>query len=171
MVKVKIVLFMLTIITIKFIFIAINDIGDKKLNIMKELINFTDYLRIYSCDLKMSLEEILLRFNFKSDKTKIICNRLFEEIKSTAKSERKNNIFSSFINEFAMTPHDFNAVFSEIISYYGSTYSDVLEHKLNLTIKDMEKNMKEFEKKHVEKKNLYNKVSILFGCLTAVILV
>lgn len=171
MIGIKITLFILIIITIKFIFVAINDMGDKKVNRMKELINFTDYLRIYSCDMKMSLEEILLKFNFKSNEIKIICNRLLDEVKNNVLRNCNDNNFSSFIEENAMTPNNFNIIFAEIINYYGNTYSDILEHKLIMTIKEMEKSMGEYEDYHKEKKNLYNKVSILFGCLTAVILI
>lgn len=169
-VKIKIALFILTVISIKLIFVAINEIGDKKVDRMKELINFTDYLRVYSCDMKMSIDEILEKYNFKIDEIKIICNRLPAEIKKSCMNIKNNN-FTSFIESTIMTPNEFNSCFAEIANYYGSTYSDVLEHKLIITRGEMDKCMKEYDEKHKEKKNLYNKVSILFGCLTAVILI
>jgi len=171
MIGVKVSLFFLTIIAVRFIFIYINDIGDKKIIKMKELIDFTDYLRIYSCDMKMPLEEILLKFNFKSNEIKNICDRLLDEVKNNIKKTSNEKSLSCFIKESAMTPDDFNTIFAEIIYYYGNTYSDILEKKLIMTIKEMEHSMGEYEDYHKEKKNLYNKVSILFGCLAAVILV
>ena len=171
MIGVKVSLFFLTIITVRFIFIYINDIGDKKIIKMKELIDFTDYLRIYSCDMKMPFEEILLKFNFKSNEIKNICNRLLDEVKNNIKKNCNEKSLSCFIKESAMIQDDFNTIFVEIVCYYGSTYSDILEKKLIMTIKEMDHSMREYEDYHKEKKNLYNKVSILFGCLTAVILV
>lgn len=169
MVQIKIIMFFLTIITIKIIFINIIAIGDRKVLRMKELIDFTDYLRIYSCDMKMTLDEILLRFNFKSPEIKYICDLLPKEVKNKTNYSIKD--YSSLIEKKMMTPKDFNNIFAEIISYYGATYSDILEKKLIVTKTEMEKFLSEYEEAHKEKKNLYNKVSILFGCLTAVILI
>lgn len=160
-------LFVLTIVTVKFIFKFINDYGDKCVNTMKELLGFTDYLRIYSCDMKMSLEEIYLKFSFKNEEVKNLCNELQSEL-----THKKNKYeFESFMKELLNTPDDFNKYFADIIDYYGSTYSDVLDKKLLFTIREMENSMKVFERSHNEKKSLNNRISVLVGCLTAIILI
>jgi hypothetical protein len=156
---------------VKLIFKYIVDIGEKKILMMKEFIEFVDYLRIYSCDMKMFLEEILLKYNYKSEIFKKICYRFLEEITNDGVIKNNNKDFLNFIEETAMTPVDFNTIFVNIIDYYGSTYSDVLYKKLNFTLDDMTKEMRKYEDLHNGKKDLYNKISILFGCLTAVILI
>ena len=169
MAGIKISVFFLTIVTIRFIFIYINEIGDRKLNLMKELIDFTDFLRVYSCHMKMSIDEIILKYNFKSKEIKGIAERLLKEIKNI--DERNIHDFSSFIEETAINKKDFNSVFLEITDFYGNTYSDLLDKKLSLIISEMDKIMREYQNDHKEKKNLNNKISILLGCLTAIILV
>jgi len=164
---VKSSLFILTIVTVKYIFKFINDYGDRCLSNMKELLDFTDYLRIYSCDMKMSYDEIYMNYSFKNDKIKILCSRLQDEL-----AHNKNKYeFECFMKSLLNTPDEFNKYFSDLISYYGSTYSDVLDKKLLFTIREMENSMKYFERSHTEKKNLNNRISILVGCLTAVILI
>jgi hypothetical protein len=158
----------MTIVSVKFIFKYINEYGDKCLNTMEELFDFTDYLRIYSCDMKMSLEEIYMKYSFKSDRAKRIVARLQEELKRNKHSKYE---FECFMKTELNTPDEFNKYFSDIIEYYGSTYSDVLDKKLSFTIREMENSINKFEKSHSEKKNLNNRISILVGCLTAVILV
>jgi hypothetical protein len=158
----------MTIVSVKFIFKYINEYGDKCLNIMEELFDFTDYLRIYSCDMKMSLEEIYMKYSFKSDRAKRIVSRLQEELK---RNKHNKYEFEFFMKTELNTPDEFNKYFSDIIEYYGSTYSDVLDKKLLFTIREMENSINKFEKSHSEKKNLNNRISILVGCLTAVILV
>lgn len=175
MMLLKTSLFILIVIAIKFIFLNINDIGDKKIKEMKELISFIEYLKLYSCDMKMSFEEILIKYDFKSSKIKSICYEMFNILKTYKtcdeddKSEKVE--LNEFINELISTPGDFNNTFVEIINYYGNTYSDVLDKKMNMTIKEMQKSLFEFESSHKEKKNLYNRISLLVGCLIAVILI
>lgn len=164
----KFPLFFMTIVSVKFIFKYINEYGDKCLNTMEELFDFTDYLRIYSCDMKMSLEEIYMKYSFKSERAKRIVARLQEELKRNKHSKYE---FECFMKTELNTPDEFNKYFSDIIEYYGSTYSDVLDKKLLFTIREMENSINKFEKSHSEKKNLNNRISILVGCLTAVILV
>lgn len=171
MMEFKITLFILIISSVRFIFINIILIGDKKISKMKEFIDFTDYLRIYSCDMKMPVEEILIKYNFKSDEFSKICYRFLDEIRNNSLAEQSNKSFLSYIENTAMTPEDFNLIFADIINYYGSTYSDVLDKKLNFTKEEMLVKMKKYEDVHKEKKELYNKVSLLFGCLAAVILI
>lgn len=167
MIWVKTSLFFLTIITVKYIFKFMNDYGDKCINNMRELLDFTDYLRIYSCDMKMSFEEIYLKYRFTSEDVKKLCAILQQEI--TYKKNKSD--FECFMKALINTPDDFNKYFSDIIDYYGCTYSDVLDKKLILSIREMENSMKQFEKFHNEKKNLNNRISVLVGCLTAVILI
>lgn len=168
MIWVKSLLFVLTIVCVKFIFKFVNDYGDKCLSNMKELMDFIDYLRIYSCDMKMSYEEIFLKYRFKSDEVKQLCSQLQKELNENMKNKYK---FESLIKELMRTPDDFNKYFSDIVDYYGSTYSDVLDKKLLFTIREMENSIKKFERSHTEKKNLNNRISVLVGCLTAVILI
>ena len=78
--RIRIALFAGTVVTVKYIFSSINHDGDEKIKKMKELINFTEYLRVYSCDMKMSIEEICLKYNFKSIETEVIITSLFDYI-------------------------------------------------------------------------------------------
>lgn len=167
MIWIKSSLFIFTVVTVKFIFKFINDWGDKCVSNMKELIDFTDYLRIYSCSMKMSFEEIYLKYGYKNGEIKRLSIRLKEELNENEKNKHE---FECFMKELLNTPDEFNKYFSDIIDYYGSTYSDVLDKKLLFTIREMENSMKQFERAHIDKKNLNNRISILVGCLTAVIL-
>jgi len=169
MMLVKVTLFLLTIISVKYIFKFINDYGDNNVAKMKELIDFTEYLRIYSCDMKMSFEEIYLRYDFKSNKIKQVCKILMDELSNEDKKNKKS--FLCTIKEILVTPDEFNKYFAEIIDYYGSTYSFVLDKKLSFTLKEMDNSMKYFEIINSEKKNLNNRISLLVGCLAAVILI
>lgn len=171
MIKFKIIIFFLIVISVKFIFKYIVDVGDKKIHKMKELIEFADYLRIYSCDMKMSLDEIMIKYNFKSESLKNICQRFSDEIKNESIVKTGKEDLLNFIEKIILTPIDFNSSFIEIIDYYGNTYSEVLNKKLSFTIDDMSKKMRKYEDSHKEKKELCNKVSVLLGCLTAIILI
>lgn len=160
-------MFVLTIVTVKYIFKFINDYGDECLNNMKELLNFTDYLRIYSCDMKLSLEEICLKYHYKSEDVKKVIH-IFENEMNHEKNKFK---FQKALMEMLKTPENFNKYFSDILDYYGITYSDVLDKKLLFTQREMERSLREFEISHIEKKNLNNRISVLVGCLAAVILI
>ncbi len=168
MIWVKSSLFVLTIVAVKFIFKFVNDCGDRCVNNMKELLDFTDYLRVYSCSMQMSYEEIYLKYSYENDEIKRLAGRLQQELKE---SEKNKHEFECFMKELINAPDEFNKYFADIIDYYGSTYSDVLDKKLLLTIREMEDSMKQFERSHTEKKNLNNRISILVGCLAAVILI
>ncbi|MDW5300331.1 MAG: hypothetical protein SA378_09360 [Sedimentibacter sp.] len=169
MMLVKVTLFFLIIVSIKYIFKFINDCGDNNIARMKELIDFTEYLQIYSCDMKMSFEEIFLRYEFKSKETEQVCKMLMNELNHEEKNNRKN--FVCIMKEIMMTPDEFNKYFTDIIDYYGSAYSDVLDKKLGLTLKEMKNSMNCFEIINSERKNLNNRISLLVGCLVAVILI
>ncbi len=166
MILIRIALFAGTVVTVKYIFIFINHDGDEKIKRMKELIDFTEYLRVYSCDMKMSIEEIYEKYNFKSNDTKIVIESLINFLEDKKGSKE----FLVYINKIMYTPETFNLYFSEIIDYYGYTYSEVLNRKLKFTIEEMEVFMKEFFINHKEKKTLNNRISFLAGCLAAIIM-
>ncbi|NLK65824.1 MAG: hypothetical protein GX289_12135 [Tissierellia bacterium] len=164
---IKTALFIGTIVTVRYIFSFVNHDGDQKINKMKEIINFTEYLRVYSCDMKMSFEEIYEKYNFKSNDTKMIINSMINFLKDKKSSKE----LLVYINNIMYTSETFNTFFTEIIDYYGCTYSDILDKKLNFTIEEMEKYLDEYTIKHNEKKTLNNRISLLAGCLAAIILV
>ena len=166
MIWIRVSLFAGTVVTVKYIFNSINHDGDEKIKKMKELINFTEYLRVYSCDMKMSIEEICERYNFKSQDTEVIIKSMINILKNKKSSKE----LMVNINKIMLTPNTFNECFSEIINYYGYTYSEVLDRKLRFTIEEMERAMKEFSIKHNEKKTLNNRISFLSGCLAAIIM-
>lgn len=167
MIMVKVILFVLTVFTVKYIFISINNDGDKKVEKMKELINFTQYLRTYSCNMKMSIEEIYNKYNFKSIEVESIVKSLMTYLEENKSSKD----LLVYINKIMYTPIEFNSCFAEIIDYYGCTYSEVLDKKLQFTSEEMEKIINEYLIKHNEKKILNNRISFLAGCLAAIILV
>ena len=167
MIWIRVSLFAGTVVTVKYIFNSINHDGDEKIKKMKELINFTEYLRVYSCDMKMSIEEICEKYNFKSQDAEVIIKSMINILKDKKNSKE----LMVNINKIMLTPNTFNECFSEIINYYGYTYSEVLDRKLRFTIEEMERAMKEFSIKHNEKKTLNNRISFLSGCLAAIIMV
>jgi hypothetical protein len=163
----KSTIFVLIIVSVKFIFKYINDSGDKIISRMKELTEFVEYLRIYSCHMKMSIGEIYDQYDFKSSEIKKVCENMIESLEE--KKNRKE--YLKMIGNILMTPDDFNRYFAEIVDFYGSTYSDILDKKLLYTVNEMENSMKKYEISNSEKKNLNNRISLLVGCLTAVILI
>lgn len=167
MIWIRTLMFAGTVISVKYIFHLINDDGDEKIDKMKELINFTQYLRVYSCDMKMSIEEIYQKYNFKNIDIKIIVKAMIDFLEQKSDSKQ----YLVYINKFLSTNLEFNSYFAEIIDYYGYTYSDVLDKKLKLTSEEMERVMQEFYCRHTEKKILNNRVSFLAGCLVAIILI
>lgn len=167
MIWVKTALFMGTVASVKYIFSSVNDDGDNKIEKMKELVNFTQYLRVYSCDMKMSIEEIYEKYKFKSIDTEMIIKSLINFLEDKKSSKE----YMDYINKFMYTPKEFNSYFAEIIDYYGLAYSEVLDRKLKFTAEEMERVMKEFSVSHSEKKTLNNRVSFLAGCLAAIILI
>jgi hypothetical protein len=114
----------------------------------------------------MSIEEVCLKYNFKSIETEVIIKSMINILKN--KKSSKELLVN--INKIMSTPEAFNAYFTEIIDYYGCTYSEVLDRKLKFTIEEMERAMKEFSIKHNEKKTLNNRISFLAGCLAAIIM-
>lgn len=167
MIWIRTALFIGTVFTVKFIFSSINYDGDEKINKMKEILNFTQYLRVYSCDMKMSIEEIYEKYSFKSIDTEMVIKLLMNFLEDKKSSKE----LLDYINKIMYTPKEFNSYFAEIIDYYGLTYSEVLDRKLKFTANEMERVMKEFSIKHSEKKTLNNRISFLAGCLAAIILI
>jgi hypothetical protein len=167
MIWIKSALFGGTIVTVRYIFSLVNSDGDQKINKMKEIINFTEYLRIYSCELKMSLEEILQKYNFKSPEIRIMIRAMIDSLRDKKNSEE----LLVYMNEIMLTPDPFNRFFAEIIDYYGCTYSELLNKKLSFAVREMEKYLEEYALQHNEKKTLNNRVSFLAGCLAAIIFV
>lgn len=167
MILVKALLFIGTVLSVKYIFTAINHDGDEKIRIMKEIINFTHSLRAYSCEMKMSIKEIQEKYSYKGrheeDMIKAWINYL--EGKKTSKD------YLIYINKIMSTTIDFNQAFAEILDYYGFTYSDLLDKKLRFSLDEMERHMKEFSLKHNEQKTLNNRISFLAGCLAAILLI
>ena len=166
MIWIKAALFAGTVLTVKYIFSLINTEGDEKINKMKEILNFTEYLRVYSCGMQMSIEEIYEKYNFKSLDTKLVIKSMIDFLEDKKSSKE----FMVYINKIMSTPETFNACFSDIIDYYGYTYSDLLDRKLKLTIGEMEGTLKEYSTRHNEKKTLNNRISFLAGCLAAIIM-
>ncbi|HRC79956.1 MAG TPA: hypothetical protein PLF27_01085 [Sedimentibacter sp.] len=167
MIWVKSALFTGTVITVRYIFSLINSDGDQKIDKMKEMIDFTEYLRVYSCDMKMSFEEIYQKYSFKSSETKKLVKLMHEFLKE----KRSSQELLVNINKFMLTPDPFNMYFAEIIDYYGSAYSDLLNKKLNLALEEMKKSLDEYAARHNEIKALNNRISFLAGCLAAIIIV
>ena len=166
MIWIKAALFAGTVVTVRYIFSLINTEGDKKIIKMKEILNFTEYLRVYSCDMKMSIEEIYEKYSFKSLDTKLVIKSMIDFLEDKKSSKE----LFVYINKIMSTPEIFNSYFSEIIDYYGYTYSDLLDRKLKLTIEEMEGALIEFSSRHKEKKTLNNRISFLAGCLAAIIM-
>lgn len=167
MIWIRALMFVGTIITVKYIFSSINDDGDEKIEKMKELINFTQYLRVYSCDMKMSIQEIYEKYSFKSIDAELIIRAMIDFLED----KKGSKDFLVYINKIMSTNREYNSYFAEIIDYYGCTYSDVLDKKLKFTSDEMERIMKEFSIKHNENKTLNNRISFLAGCLAAIILI
>ncbi len=166
MIWIKAALFAGRVVTVRYIFSLINTEGDKKIMRMKEILNFTEYLRVYSCDMKMSIEEIYEKYSFKSLNTKLVIKSMIDFLED----KRGSKELLVYINNIMLTTNDFNSSFTEIIDYYGFTYSDLLDRKLKLTIEEMEGALIEFSSRHKEKKTLNNRISFLAGCLAAIIM-
>ncbi len=84
MLIIKISIFCFLILSVKVMFSLFFQDEDTKLYRMKEAADFIEYLRVYSCSMKMSLEEIISKYNFKNNAVKYIENYEVEY------KERKN---------------------------------------------------------------------------------
>lgn len=162
MAGIKVVLFAAIIVAVRFIFSAVTEAEDKKLRLMRELADFTEYLRAYSCGMKLPYDEILDNYSFRLLDARRLCIELHSIISGEC---------SSLTLLAPDVPEDYLREFRAIGQYYGNTMSDVLDMKLSFTYKELEKKREAYENTYQEKKTLYNKISVLSGCLVAIILI
>ncbi len=171
MLTVKIGIFSFIIISVKMMFVLFFQEEDKKVSMMKEISDFIEFLRIYSCSMKMSLEEILLNYNFKYENVKSVFNKLLQDLTEENSNKNVNNSFEEFLGNEIKSPMEFNIKVSKILDFYGNSMSDVLDNKLSFLRNDINKYIDKYEDEYKERKNLLNKLSLLIGCLIAVVLV
>lgn len=171
MIVIKIIIFMSIIISVKMISVVLLKEEDNKLKSMKEIVQFVDSLKIYSCNMRMSIQEIINIYKFKSEKTKDIVVMFNEELKNYNSSTDNVNKFSKYITNKIGSPEEFNNIFCEIFDFYGRTLSDVLENKLLFTRNKMIDFIDEYEKTYKDRKKLVSKLSLLVGSLIAIILI
>lgn len=164
---IKIIIFCFIIITIKMMFVLFFQSEDKKLSMMKESSDFIEFLRIYSCLMKMSFEEILSSYTFKYENVKSVFNKLFLDLKNGLV---KDDRFDTFVNEQIGSAPEFNSKISKLMEFYGSSMSDVLDNKLSFLKNDLDKYIDEYEHEYKERKKLLNKLSFLIGSLIAIVL-
>ncbi len=165
---IKIIIFCFIIITTKIMFMLFFQVEDKKLSMMKESSDFVEFLRIYSCLMKMSFEEILSSYTFKYENVKSVFNKLFIDLKDGL---AKNESFDTYVNEQIGSAPEFNSKISKIMEFYGSSMSDVLDNKLSFLKNDVDKYINEYEHEYKERKKLLNKLSFLIGSLIAIVLI
>ena len=168
---IKYIIFILIVIIIRMIFNYISEAEFIKIRYMKDLINFIEFLRIFSCDMKMQINEIVAKYKFKDVKVKKVCKELNNYINSSNNKEFKEDKFSEYIKETLLTPDEFNKIFVQIIDYYGYSTSEVLETKLLYTQKEMLKLTDDLQMQAKERKSFFNKISILIGILIAILLI
>ncbi len=164
----KIGIFCFIIISVKVMFVLFFQEEDKKLSMMKETSDFIEFLRIYSCTMKMSSEEILSSYGFKHESVKSVFNKLFLDLKEENKDS--DNSFDDFLYEQIKSPSEFNSKLSRILEFYGSSMSDILDGKLSFLKNDIDKYIDKYENEYRERKNLLNKLSLLIGSLIAIVL-
>ncbi|QSX06825.1 hypothetical protein JYG23_05080 [Sedimentibacter sp. zth1] len=170
MVIIKICIFGFIVVSVKIMFILFFQEEDIKLYKMKETINFVDYLRIYSCTMKMSLNDILEKYNFKYTNVKRVFKHLLLELQNEEKSIDNLYEYEDYIKKELNSPKEFNEIITQISEYYGVSLSDVLNKKLLYTKNELEKFLKGYENTYKERKSLLNKLSLLVGCLIAIVL-
>lgn len=168
---IKILIFILVVIIIKMIFSYASEIEYKKIDNMKELIKFTEYLRIFSCDMKMQINEIIGKYSFKDVNVQKVCKELNSYINLSKNKDLTRDKFSIYIKELLLTPDEFNKLFTQIIDFYGYSTSEILSKKLTYTQNEMLKFTNEFQKQAKERKDFFNKISILIGILLAILLI
>ena len=171
MLVIKLGIFSFIIISVKLMFMLFFQEEDKKVNMMKDASEFIEYLRIYSCSMKMSLEEILSTYNFKYEKVRLVFFRLLKDLKNEDIDIGILTCFESFIYEQIKSPMEFNNKISRILSFYGNSMSEVLDQKLSFLKNDISKFIDKYEEDYKERKNLLNKLSLLIGSLIAIVLI
>jgi hypothetical protein len=141
---------------------------DKKLDMMKESSDFIEFLRIYSCIMKMSFEEILSNYTFKYENVKSVFTKLFMNLKNGLV---KDESFDTFVSKQIGSSSEFNSKVNKLMEFYGSSMSDVLDTKLSFLKNDLDKYINEYEHEYKERKKLLNKLSFLIGSLIAIVLI
>lgn len=171
MLIVKLGIFSFIIISVKLMFVLFFQEEDKKVSMMKECSDFIEYLRIYSCSMKMSLEEILSIYNFKYDSVKSVFYKLHNDLKNENMDVSVSSTFEEYIYGQLKSPNEFNNKISKILSFYGNSMSDVLDQKLSFLKNDVNKFIDKYEDEYKERKTLLNKLSLLIGSLIAIVLI
>lgn len=172
---VKIIIFCFIIITVKVMFSLLFQVEDKKLNMMKESSDFIEFLRIYSCIMKMPFEEILSNYSFKHENVKSVFDKLFLNIKTGKASLDEKEVvndknFDAFVKEQIGSESEFNLKLNKIAEFYGSSMSDILDNKLSFLKSDIDKYICEYEIEYKDRKKLFNKLSFFIGSLIAIVL-
>lgn len=165
---IKLIIFCLIIITTKVMCMLFLQTEDKKLNMMKESSDFIEFLRIYSCIMKMSFEEILSSYNFKYENVKAVFTKLFTNLKSGLANDES---FDAFVSNQIGSTTEFNSKLNKLMEFYGSSMSDVLDTKLSFLKNDLDKYINDYESEYKERKQLLNKLSFLIGSLIAIVLI
>lgn len=169
MILIKIGIFAFIIISVKVMFIFFYQEEDVMLYKMKEIIDFEDYLRIYSCSLKMNVNEIIEKYNFKYNDIKLAYEKMltgFYNIENCSTMQ-----LMSYMKQKINIPDEFSSLLCNIKEYYGTTMSDALDAKLLQTKKEMDRFYDKYECEYKERKGLLNKLSLLLGCLIAIVLI
>lgn len=171
MLVVKIGIFSFIIISVKTMFVLFFQEEDTKVKMMKEISDFIEFLRIYSCSMRMSFEEILSNYSFKYENVKYVFCELLYVLKKENLDEDVNNSFEDYLAIQIKSPMEFNAKVSKLLSFYGNSMSDVLDSKLSFLKNDINKYIDNYEDEYKERKNLLNKLSLLIGSLIAIVLI
>lgn len=170
MLVVKIGLFIGIVFSVKLAFVYSFEVYEKRIVYMKQIMSFISDLKVYSCTMEMSLDEILDNYNFRYKKINDLCRKFSEELQKEENSNAKYKNIKEYMRFNINTPEKFNDIYCSIINYYGSSYAEVLEKKLSYTEKLMNSFITDYEKNFVDKKTVLNRLSILIGCFAAIIL-
>ena len=171
MIIVKVVIFSFMVMSVKIMFVLFFQEEDEKLYRMKEAADFIEFLRIYSCTMKFPLKEIILKYNFKYQSAKNIFSKLLSSLEQEEENKCSLEEYENYINNEMQSPKEFNMKLCNIIEFYGTSFSDVLNKKLIFTKNDLDKYINEYEYTYKEKKGLLNKLALLIGCLIAIVLI
>ncbi len=171
MLIVKIGIFSFIIISVKTMFVLFFQEEDAKVKMMKEISDFIEFLRIYSCSMRMSFEEILSNYSFKYENVKYVFYELLHVLKNENLDEDLNNSFEDYLAVQIKSPIEFNSKISKLLNFYGNSMSDVLDNKLSFLRNDINKYIDNYEDEYKERKNLLNKLSLLIGSLIAIVLI
>ena len=171
MLIIKIGIFSFIIISVKIMFLLFFQEEDKKVCMMRELSDFIEFLRIYSCSMRMSLDEVLSIYSFKYENVKNVFYKLLLELKNENVDSNVHHSFEDFLQNQIKTPVEFNSKVSKILNFYGNSMTDVLDNKLSFLKNDINKYIDKYEDEYKERKNLLNKLSLLIGSLIAIVLI